>query len=179
MSSFQDKRYLYSLFPLIWIIILAVLLFSLWLVHRPANLTAPTMSDKIVNPAPENLLLLYDKTYIDSLKIASVSNNPYYYPVPAPPPAPPPPPPPAPTTKQYSFNYKGFFTTTHGDKFVYLGVGDTVALVSAGNLIVEDLYLREIFHNKLILKTGENSLSELTLELPFDTPVTSEIPLKK
>ena len=59
------------------------------------------------------------------------------------------------------------------------GVGDTVALVSAGNLIVEDLYLREISHNKLILKTGENSLSELTLELPFDTPVTSEIPLKK
>jgi hypothetical protein len=48
-----------------------------------------------------------------------------------------------------------------------------------GDLIVEDLFLMEIEPKKLLLKTGENSVSEMTLELPFDTPQSPQVPLKK
>jgi hypothetical protein len=60
-----------------------------------------------------------------------------------------------------------------------LGVDDAVKLQRVGDLIVEDLFLMEIEPKKLLLKTGENSVSEMTLELPFDTPQSPQVPLKK
>lgn len=180
MKPLQDKRLIRSLLLLSWPILLLSLGVWLWVSFELPQMGAPSaITNKIAEPEPIGLRRLFDYSYLQSFKAAYVSNNPYYYPVPAPPPPPPAPPPPAPTTKPHKLHYKGFFTTTHGDKFVYLSVDDDVKLQRVGDLIVEDLYLLEIEPRKLLLKTGENSISEMTLELPFDVPQSPEVPLRK
>ncbi|MDD4431825.1 MAG: hypothetical protein PHF61_10545 [Bacteroidales bacterium] len=180
MNIFRDKRMVRSLLLLSWPVLL--LFFGIWLwasLELPQAGDTPPPRNKVTDPEPVGLKRLFESFHMEAFKVALVSNNPFYYPVPAPPPPPPAPPPPVPTTKAHKLHYKGFFTTTHGDKFVYLGVDDAVKLQRVGDLIVEDLYLMEIEPKKLLLKTGENSVSEMALELPFDIPQSPQVPLKK
>lgn len=180
MNIFRDKRLIRSLFLLSWPVLLLFLGIWLWApLELPQAGAPPIPRNKMTDPELVGLKRLFDSTYAESFKVALASNNPFYYPVPAPPPPPPAPPPPVPTTKAHNLHYKGFFTTTHGDKFVYLGVDDAVKLQRVGDLIVEDLYLMEIEPKKLLFKTGENSVSEMTLDLPFDIPQSPQVPLKK
>ena len=180
MNIFRDKRLVRSLLLLSWPVLL--LFFGIWLwasLELPQAGAPSTPRNKMTDPEPVGLKRLFDSIHMESFKVALASNNPFYYPVPAPPPPPPAPPPPVPTTKAHNLHYKGFFTTTHGDKFVYLGVDNAVKLQRVGDLIVEDLFLMEIEPKKLLLKTGEKSVSEMTLELPFDVPQSPQVPLKK
>lgn len=179
MNPFQDKRFARAVLLLGWTLALLLGMIWLWVSIKPVQIQPPAIHGKLAEPAPKGMNQLFDKHYLDSLKAAYVSNNPFYYPVPAPPAPPPAPPPPAPTTQAHKLHYKGFFTTTHGDKFVYLSVDDALKLMRVGELVVEDLHLQEIDSSKLTLKTGDNSLSELVLELPFDVAQTPQVPLKK
>ena len=179
MNLFNDNRFVHTFFLFIWIMILMVLIFQTLSPKSLPELPVPSLKGKIKNPSPEGLKELFNENYYSSIAPAILSNNPFYYPVPPPPPEPPAPETPPPVSKQYKLHYKGFFTSTHGDKLIYLSVDDVSGLKSVGNLIIEDLYLIAITPTHITLKTGENSLSELNIDVLFDQPITADIPLKK
>ena len=137
------------------------------------------LQNKIHSPYPEGIRELFESQFAALTDTTNTAVNPYYYPIPDPPPPPPPPPAPVVTNQTYKLHYRGFVITTHGDRFAYLDINDASTYQTIGNCVAEDLYLRDISREKLTFSTGEHTTYELTVEAPFDTPITPAIPLKK
>jgi hypothetical protein len=84
-----------------------------------------------------------------------------------------PPVPPTPKTRMVDLTYRGFFATSHGEKYAYVAVGDQLVVGGVGTKVVADWRVADIDLVNLTLKDGGTNQTLL----PFDLKRSLEIPL--
>jgi hypothetical protein len=84
-----------------------------------------------------------------------------------------PPVPPPPKTRMVDLTYRGFFTTSHGEKYAYVAVDDQLVVGGVGTHVVADWRVADIELVNLTLKDGGTNQTLL----PFELKRSLEIPL--
>jgi hypothetical protein len=168
MLSPLEKRLILALGGLAWLAVMFVLVLKNLgggIPPRPqlANTTAQA------NPAPRASQIddLFSLASIVKKRPGTNIHDPFYPNITQPPvPAPP-------KTRIVDLIYRGCFTTSHGEKYAYVAVGDQLVVGGVGAKVVADWNVADIALADLTLKgPGTNQTV-----LPFDLKRSLEIPL--
>jgi hypothetical protein len=81
--------------------------------------------------------------------------------------------PPPPKTRKVNLVFRGFFTTTHGDKYAYVVVDEKLMVGPIGSKLVGNLSIADITAQGLAVKSD----APKETILPFNLPQTIEIPI--